>query len=394
MADNLEQTKISIESNIKMLALAERESKRLLARNKYSKLEKCKANIETRVETLQDLKYKVQEIMTEKDEEASDIDAYAEQLEERISKFEDVISSLEKAIQLLAGREEAKSKPREDQEQEVEFRRKLEQEKELEEMRMEMRKQFEKKEGKFRFWNQFETETEQQGQISPATKYSSSESYSRAKAILQAKFGKPTIVANTHSNCIISLPVVFGSHPNKVHDFYEKLMSSVQALKTMRKLNKIKGYVRNTLAKLPGIRSDLVRLDDSWQDWRFCQLVEALRKWTERNPKIIASEKTPKRDNVYLTKEREQKTRSCVYCEKEGHKLRECKTVECVSDCRLELPEKNLCFNCTGSKHKASECRNTKTCQFCSEKHHNSIWEKGSNILLTTNTSHVTYLVV
>ena len=250
-------------------------------------------------------------------------------------------------------------------------------------MRMEMRKQFEKKEEKFRFWNQFETEIEQQNHISSVTKYSylkeflvhhvrklvdslpfTSESYSRAKAILQDKFGKPTIVANTHINCIISLPVVFGSHPNKVHDFYEKLMSSVQALKTMRKLNKIKGYVRNTLAKLPGIRSDLVRLDDSWQDWRFCELVEALRKRTERNPKIIASEKNPKRDNVYLTKEREQKTRSCVYCEKEGHKLRECKTVECVSDCKLELSEKNLCFNCTRSKHKASECRNTKTCQF------------------------------
>ena len=54
-----------------MLTLAERESKRLLVRNKYSELEKCKANIETRMETLQDLKYK----MPEKNKEASDIDA-------------------------------------------------------------------------------------------------------------------------------------------------------------------------------------------------------------------------------------------------------------------------------------------------------------------------------
>ena len=68
-------------------------------------------------------------------------------------------------------------------------------------------------------------------------------------------------------------------------------MSSVQALEAMRKLNAIKGYVRNTLDKLPRIRADLVRLDDSWQDWGFCELVETLRKWTERNPKIIASEK-------------------------------------------------------------------------------------------------------
>ena len=110
MVDNSEQTKISIENNIKMLTLAKRESKRLLARNKYSELEKCKGNIQTRMEALQDLKYKVQEIMTEKNEEASGIDAYAEQLEERISQFDAVISSLDRA-----------SRCREDQEQEVVF---------------------------------------------------------------------------------------------------------------------------------------------------------------------------------------------------------------------------------------------------------------------------------
>ena len=144
----------------------------------------------------------------------------------------------------------------------------------------------------FRFWNQCETEIDQQDHKSPVTKYSylkefllphvrklvdslpfTSEGYSRAKAILQTKLGKPTVVANAHINCIISLPVVFGSHPNKVHDFYEKLMSSVQALETMRDLNVIKGYVRNTLDKLPGIRADLVRLDNSWQDWGFCDIV-------------------------------------------------------------------------------------------------------------------------
>ena len=157
----------------------------------------------------------------------------------------------------------------------------------------------------------------------------------------------------------------------------------------MRKLNEIKGYVRNTLDKLPGIRADLVRLGDSWQDWGFCELVEALRKWTKRTPKIIASEKNPKRDNVYHTKESEQKSRSCIYCEKEGHK-----SSGCVSDRRLKLAEKKLCFNCTGSKRKASECRSTKTCQICNEKHITSICKKGSNMLLTTNTIYVTYPVV
>ena len=80
------------------------------------------------MELLQDLKYKVQEIMNKKDEEASAIDEYKEQLEERISTFDALISSLERAIQLLAYSEEAKPIYTEDQEQDVEFRRKLEQE--------------------------------------------------------------------------------------------------------------------------------------------------------------------------------------------------------------------------------------------------------------------------
>ena len=124
MTNKLEQLKISIKNNIKMLTLAERETKRLLERNKHSELEKCKSNIETTMGALQDLKYTLQEIRTEKDEEVSAIDAYTEHLVERISKFDAVTSNLEREIQLLADSEEAKSKRREDQEQEVAFQRK------------------------------------------------------------------------------------------------------------------------------------------------------------------------------------------------------------------------------------------------------------------------------
>ena len=62
--------------------------------------------------TLQDLKYKVQEIMTKKDEEVSASDAYIEQL---ISKFDSVFSSFERVIPLLADSVEAESSDRDDQ---------------------------------------------------------------------------------------------------------------------------------------------------------------------------------------------------------------------------------------------------------------------------------------
>ena len=53
-----------------------------------------------------------------------------------------------------------------------------------------------------------------------------------------------------------------------------------------------------------------------------------------------------------------------------------------------------MCFDCRGPKHRASDCRSNKTCTNCKGKHHTSICEKTSNILLTTNDNHVTYPLV
>ena len=68
------------------------------------------------------------------------------------------------------------------------------------------------------------------------------------------------------------------SNPNKIPVFYEKLIASVPALDTMHKLRDIKGYLRLTLVKSPGIRADLVKLDDEWQELDFPKLAESLRK--------------------------------------------------------------------------------------------------------------------
>ena len=82
----------------------------------------------------------------------------------------------------------------------------------------------------------------------------------------------------------MSLPHIRGTNPSKIHEFYGKLASSVQALEALGELKTVSGYARLTLDKLEGIRADLVRTDDGWQDWGFTQLLEQLRKWTERNP--------------------------------------------------------------------------------------------------------------
>ena len=46
----------------------------------------------------------------------------------------------------------------------------------------------------------------------------------------------------------------------------------------MSKLKEINGYVWLILDKLLGIRADLIRTDEDWQEWTFPQLVDALKK--------------------------------------------------------------------------------------------------------------------
>ena len=71
----------------------------------------------------------------------------------------------------------------------------------------------------------------------------------------------------------MSLPVIYGSNPNKILEFYETLSLNLQASETMGKIKDVNGYVRMTLDKLEVIIGDLVRTDDNWQDWEFPQLV-------------------------------------------------------------------------------------------------------------------------
>lgn len=263
-----------------------------------------------------------------------------------------------------------------------------------------------------RFWSQFETEIDK-AEIAGVTKYSylkelvdpkiraeidglpfSVEGYERAKNILARKYGQTSEVVNAYVENIMSLPTIGGTQPARIHDFYEKLLFNVQSLETMGKLREVNGYVRMTIDKLPGIRGDLVRTDDSWREWNFPRLVDELRKWTERNP--IQSKQSDKpwrvdkpwRDkNFQVQQQRDGKNRGCVYCESQDHRSVDCKTVASLDDRKRMLSNKRLCFNCTGGKHRAEDCKSRSMCQICKRRHHTSICNSVSNQLMTATST-------
>ena len=75
---------------------------------------------------------------------------------------------------------------------------------------------------------------------------------------------------------ILDLPRINGTIPQKWYN--------VQSLETMGKLGDVRGNVALTIDKLSGIRTDLVCNDNSWQNWDFLKLCDALSSWIRRNP--------------------------------------------------------------------------------------------------------------
>ena len=63
------------------------------------------------------------------------------------------------------------------------------------------------------------------------------EGYQWTKNILKSKYGQMSEMVNACVQNIMELPVITGSHPKKIHEFYEKLLLNVQSLEALGKLN-------------------------------------------------------------------------------------------------------------------------------------------------------------
>ena len=168
-----------------------------------------------------------------------------------------------------------------------------------------------------------------------------SEAIQKVKNILKAKYGRLIEVARAHVQSILGLPVITGTNPARICEFYDKLETNIQMLESMGKEQEIRGYVRLTLDKLLGIRVDLVRLNDDWQEWEFPELVESLRKWCERIPVPLDSHRGGNfgrhdkgGDRTFQTKQEDWKTKPCVYWKLAEHKSVDCEKIKRVADRR------------------------------------------------------------
>ena len=122
----------------------------------------------------------------------------------------------------------------------------------------------------------------------------------------------------------------------------------------MGKIERVNGNTLNVLDKLKGIKADLVRGQDNWQDWDLPQLVVALKKWRDINtmdnpPVNYKSEQNkppPKRSgsrsNLYHAKDGERKKRACVYSDETTHSSKDCTKVATTTERKSTSPTESF----------------------------------------------------
>ena len=103
-AEILNETRNLINTQIKMPELAERQTGTLLIRNELNEFEKHLAKIEKRLDVLQDLKYKVKELMISEGEVSKAIDEFTAKIQEDMARFNGVVSELEKSVKRFVKR--------------------------------------------------------------------------------------------------------------------------------------------------------------------------------------------------------------------------------------------------------------------------------------------------
>ena len=134
MAQGFEEINRKISTQFKLLGLAEKETERLLTRNKKNEIEKHLQHVELKLEKSQEFKYSALEVLLEEGE-MGNLEEWSSVMEEKMARFDDVVDRLKGAISNVEKKEEAKAKHEENIIQEEMFRRWMQEELKIQEMK-------------------------------------------------------------------------------------------------------------------------------------------------------------------------------------------------------------------------------------------------------------------
>ena len=87
----MEEVKSKIATQFKILERSEKDSTKILARNKDSEVQKHVSYIEQRLDTIQDMKYEVQEMMIVDNVEDAIVDEWVSITNEKMERYQELV---------------------------------------------------------------------------------------------------------------------------------------------------------------------------------------------------------------------------------------------------------------------------------------------------------------
>ena len=155
----------------------------------------------------------------------------------------------------------------------------------------------------------------------------------------------------------MKLPTIKERDVAKIHSFYKTLLFNVKSLQTLESLEKLDAAVRFNFDKLEVIKSQLAMTDEKWSEWTFTEFVNELECWTKNNrikqPHGLRY-RGKETDRPYFVK---TTGKSCLHCSDESRKAISCDKIVNSGERKKILAEKQLCFNCARTKHRAADCK-------------------------------------
>ncbi|XP_054720641.1 uncharacterized protein LOC129230265 [Uloborus diversus] len=274
-----------------------------------------------------------------------------------------------------------------------------------------------------RFWDQYESAIHKNTDISNVDKFNYLRSYLKGAAsnaikgfsltnnnyqsaidTLKDRFGKKTIVINSHLNKLLSLNAVKRSNDVvSLRKLFDTCQTEIRNLESLGVTEDSYGTLLcPILIRL--LPNDIVleitkkyTIDDEWKVSEIMKILKAEVISREKAATLISSSSTQntehfppvhsKRDSQELShktsknrpstasellNETKFKGGKCFFCEEDKHLLRDCKEFKMkqMSQKRDFLMKLGCCFICFNKGHLANKCRSVIKCRICSRRHY------------------------
>ena len=128
------------DTQFKILERSEKDSTKILARNKDSEVQKHASYIEQQLDPAQDMKYEVKEMMIADNVEDAIVDEWVSITKEKMERYQELVDQLKGCLEDSPENKEAEIRKKEDDMQEERFKRRMKNELKIEEMKLEMKK--------------------------------------------------------------------------------------------------------------------------------------------------------------------------------------------------------------------------------------------------------------